>query len=242
MSDVSANGRELGRISKLWRYPVKSMAPEPLESAEVAWNGLLGDRRWAFYREEVASGGFPWLTLRENPHLNRYRPSFTQPEKPQQSPVGVKTQSGQEWEIVDPALVTELGGKVRLIKMYRGIFDVMPLSLMTTRTVSGLGALMGAELDVQRFRPNFLVEPADGEPFPEDAWVGSVLRIGDMRMRVDQRITRCATINVDPVTGERNPEVLKAVVRERQERLGVYGSVVQPGRVSVGDAVVVERV
>jgi len=44
-------GREratVGRVVGLWRYPVKSMAAEPLGAANVGWHGLAGDRRWAF--------------------------------------------------------------------------------------------------------------------------------------------------------------------------------------------------
>jgi hypothetical protein len=67
-----------------------------------------------------------------------------------------------------------------------------------------------------------------------------VVRIGSFRMRVDQRNERCAVVNVDPATGKRNPAVLKAIARERDARLGVYGSTVEPGRVSVGDPVILE--
>ena len=48
---------------------------------------------------------------------------------------------------------------------------------------------------------------------------------------------RCVLVNVDPATTERNPAILRAIVRERQARLGVYGSPVQPGRAAVGDPV-----
>jgi len=47
-------------------------------------------------------------------------------------------------------------------------------------------------------------------------------------------------VNIDPASTESNPAVLKAIVHERDSRLGVYGSTVQPGRVAVGDTVVVE--
>jgi uncharacterized protein len=62
-----------------------------------------------------------------------------------------------------------------------------------------------------------------------------------MRMRVDQRDERCVVVNVDPVTTERDPAVLRAIADERQACLGVYGSTVQPGRVAVGDAVLLDR-
>lgn len=75
----------------------------------------------------------------------------------------------------------------------------------------------------------------------EETWVGSVLRIGEMRMRVDRRDSRCVIVNVDPATGERDPRVLRTIARERGSCLGVHGSTVEPGRVAVGDPVVIEE-
>ncbi len=71
-------------------------------------------------------------------------------------------------------------------------------------------------------------------------WVGRVLRIGSLRLRVDKRDGRCAVITIDPVTTERDPATLRTVVAERQGCLGVYGSVVEPGRIERGAAVLLE--
>lgn len=231
-------GRKVGRVAALWRYPVKSMAAESLEAVDVSWHGLAGDRRWAFVRAGTERSGFPWLTVRERPELWHYRPRFVEPDRPDHSPTAVRTPSGRELDVADPALAEEFGAGVRVLKQDRGVFDTLPLSLVTTRTVEGLAALLGTGLDAARFRPNLLVEAAGDAEFPEDAWVGGVLRVGGLRMRVDQRDQRCVMINVDPATLRRDPAVLRAVARERQACLGVYGSTVAPGRVAVGDAVV----
>jgi len=230
----------LGRVAALWRYPVKSMAAEPLDAVDVGWHGLVGDRRWAICRDDKAAFGFPWLTLRERPDMNRFRPAYVDPDKANQSPVTVQLESNKQIELLDPAFVRELGDNLRILKLFRGTFDVMPLSLITTQTIAGIGSALGDPVDVHRFRPNLLVEAAGDEPFPEDTWVGGVLRIGSMRMRVDQRNERCAVVNVDPATGKRNPAVLRAIARNRDARLGVYGSTVEPGRVCVGDAVILD--
>ena len=87
--------------------------------------------------------------------------------------------------------------------------------------------------------PNFLVD-APGRDFPEDAWVGRVQRIGGLRMRVDQRDQRCVMVTIDPVTLRRSPAILRSIARERDTRLGVYGSTVEPGPVAVGDPVELE--
>jgi uncharacterized protein YcbX len=227
---------EVGRIAGLWRYPVKSMAAEALDGVEVSWAGLAGDRRWAFIRPGLESSAFPWLTIREQPGLRHHVPRFTEPERPEQSPAVVRTPGGEELDVADPALAASLGEGVRLIKQNRGVFDWLPLSLISTDSVARLGAVVGRDLAVQRFRPNLLVEASDGA-FPEDGWVGRTLRIGTLRMRVDERDDRCVMVNVDPVTDVRDPAILKAIARERNAGLGVYGSTVAPGRVAVGDPV-----
>lgn len=235
------NGRHVGRVAGLWRYPVKSMGAEPLEDVAVSWHGLAGDRRWAFIRNRATQSGFPWLTLRERSDMIRYLPSFVDPTRPDRSPTVVRTPSGVVRDVADPALAAELDSDgVTAIKQDRGTFDTFPLSLITTQTIGRLGEMVGESLEVQRFRPNILVEAADESPFPEDAWVGSILRIGGMRLRVDKRDGRCAIITIDPVTTQRNPEILRTVAGDRQGCLGVYGSTVEPGRIAVGDPVGIE--
>lgn len=230
-------GRELGRVVELWRYPVKSMAGERLEEVEVSWFGLAGDRRWAFVRDGVERSNFPWLTIRERSDMGSYRPRFADPARPDDSPTLVRTPGGRELDVVDPALAAELGPGARVIKQGRGVFDALPLSLLATGSVAAVGEMVGRPLDARRFRPNLLIEAG---AFADDECVGRTLRIGAMSMRVDLRDPRCVVINVDPATSERDPAVLRAVAQERESCLGVYGTPVEPGRVAVGDPVVLE--
>ena len=233
--------REVGRVAALWRYPVKSMAGEQLQRADVSWHGLAGDRRWAFVREGMVESGFPWLTMRESAALGGYRPSFLEPERPDRSRTRVRTPSGAALDVTSPELAAELGFGARVIRQDRGVFDTMPLSLLTTQSVASLGALVGTPLDPLRFRPNLLVECTDPRGFQEDEWVGAVLRVGAMRMRVDKRDGRCVMINIDPSTLAKDAAVLRAVARARDNCFGVYGSTVEPGPVQVGDAVAIEH-
>jgi len=231
----------VGRVVGLWRYPVKSMGAEALSFADVSWHGFAGDRRWAFIRSDVPQSGFPWLTLREREDMTHYLPSFVEPERPDKSATIVRTPSGTIFDVADRPLAAALGpGVLRAIKHDRGIFDTFPLSLITTQSIARLGEMIGGSLDVQRFRPNILVQACGETPFAEDSWVGCVLRIGGLQMRVDKRDGRCAVITIDPMTKERNPAILRAVARDRQGCLGIYGSTVEPGRVAVDDCVFIE--
>ena len=176
------------------------MAAEALADVEVSWHGLAGDRRWAFVQDGMASSGFPWLTIRDRPEMGRFRPSFVDQDRPDASPTVVITPAGERLDVTDPALAAELAAGARVIRQNRGVFDTFPLSVLSTQSVAGLGALAGAELDALRFRPNLLIDAPGDEAFPEDAWVGCVLRIGGMAMRVDQRDQRCVMVTIDPVT------------------------------------------
>jgi uncharacterized protein len=231
--------REVGRVSALWRYPVKSMAEESLDTAEVGWNGIDGDRRWAFIQPGKESSNFPWLTIRELPTMNQYRPRLVDPDRPEASETVVRTPSGDQLDVADPLLARQLGDGVRVIKQNRGVFDWMPLTLLTTRSVFSLEALVGTELDPLRFRPNILVE-ATGDGYPEDEWIGQTLSIGGLRLRGDERDVRCVMVNVDPATSAKNPDVLRAIASQRQNCFGLHAHTVAPGRVAVGDPVYLE--
>jgi uncharacterized protein len=233
-----ADGVLVGRVKAILRYPVKSMAAEPVTDVDVSWHGLSGDRRWASVRPGLPGNGFPWLTLRQRNDLNDYRPRWTDPARPDASTVTVRTPSGALLDATAPALAAEIGPGVRMMKLDRGTFDAMPLSLITTRTVESLGTLLGTDLNVLRFRPNLVIEAFGAAAFPEDEWVGQCLHVGTAWMRIDRRDERCVVVNVDPVTGRRDPAVLRAIAAHRQMCLGVYGSTTRPGRIAVGDSVV----
>jgi uncharacterized protein YcbX len=228
---------QIATVVGLWRYPVKSMAAEALTEADVGWHGIAGDRRWAFIRPGLERSGFPWLTLRERADMRAFEPRFADPARPDDSRTLVRAPDGEEYDVIDPALRSRLGEGVRVIKQDVGVFDDMPLSLISTRTIAALQGLTGRTLEVQRFRPNLLVEPLADADFPEDDWLGATLRVGEMQLRVDRRDPRCVIVTIDPESGDRDPSVLRQIAQQRENCAGVYGTVVATGRVAVGDAV-----
>jgi uncharacterized protein YcbX len=229
----------LGHVRELWRYPVKSMAGEPLEAAQLGWHGLPGDRRYAWVQSEDGSS-FPWLTIREISELVHFVPRLVDARRPELSRVEVDTPDGDTVALEDlgDRLAGRLGAPVHLMRSARGLFDAFPVSLLSLGTVRSLGAATGMALDPRRFRPNILVETTTGEPHEEDTWVGRAVRIGDTAtVRLDARDERCVITNVDPDTAERDPRVLREIAQRREACTGVYGSVVTPGEIAVGDPV-----
>lgn len=233
----------VGTVRELRRYPVKSMAAENLQSTLVSWHGFAGDRRWAFIRPGLERSGFPWFTIREKPDLWRYEPRFLDFNDVESSKTMVRTPEGAEFDVADPELARHLGEGVRVIKQYGGVFDTFPLSLLSVQSVDSLAGLAGHPLAALRFRPNILIDaPGLGE-FPEEAWCGSILRIGVLRCRLDKRDQRCMMVNINPSNPAAAPEtgVLRAIAKNRDAQFGMYGTTVQPGTVSVGDPIYLEQ-
>ena len=237
-------GQLVGTIAALYRYPVKSMRGEALAAADLGPHGLTGDWRYAFVRAGNASA-FPWLTARQVPDLLRYAPYFAGPGDPDRATVRVLTPDGADFAIDSPALRDELaaryGAPVALHHARAGVPDAAPVSLLGAASVDDLAAIVGAPLAPLRFRPNIVIAAAGGQPYAEDGWVGRTLALGEgaaaARVRVDQRDPRCAMVTLDPADAARNPAVLRAIAALRDNCLGVYGAVEQPGPLRAGDPV-----
>ena len=227
----------VARVAELWRYPVKSMAGERLTAAELSWQGLSGDRRWAFVRPGRGHTGFPWLTIRQQSRLHHYRPTLVDPDRPDRSVVWVTDPEGQVYAVDDPALAARFGVGVFAIKHDRGTFDASPVSLVTRQGLEALSRRVGADVDARRFRPNLVLDAPGTEEFPEDGWVGRLLGIGTAVVRVDKSDERCAVVNLDPDSLARNSDVLRTIVRQRAMCFGIYGSTVTPGVLRLDDPV-----
>jgi hypothetical protein len=118
-----------------------------------------------------------------------------------------------------------------------------PASIVSEASLDELerSADLPAPLDDRRFR--MLVTLAGCEAFEEDRWVGREMRAGEAVVRIAVTTARCATTTRDPSTGQRDWDALRALKDlrglspEQTVDLGVYATVVKPGRVAVGDEV-----
>src|SRR5208337_4833957 len=235
---------EIGAVEAIFRYPVKSMAGERLEVAELGWYGIEGDRRLAFRRTDDRSG-MPWLTASKLPDLLLFAPHRREGGAPRDLPTHIRTPDGEEIPVFGEDLAKEVGRRygapVQMMQLRHGIFDEASISVIASDTVREIGRLAGRSLDVRRFRPNVVVRLLRSAPFQEDEWVGGVLSFGEgddaPAITVTMRDVRCAMLNLDPDSASLAPAMMKAVVRANQNNAGIYGAVTRIGRLAVGQTI-----
>jgi uncharacterized protein YcbX len=234
----------IGEVEAIFRYPVKSMAGERVDAANLGWHGIDGDRRLALRRTEVQSD-FPWLTAGKLPDLLLFTPLRREDGVDGEPPTHVRTPDGREVDIFGDELAADVarrhGAPVQMMRMKHGVFDEGSVSVITSDTVREVGRLSGRDLDIRRFRPNVVIRSLRPTPFEEDRWVGGVLLFGDgddgPAISVTLRDERCAMLNLDPDSARSAPEVMKAVVRANQNTAGIYGTVIRSGQLAVGQTV-----
>ena len=108
------------------------------------------------------------------------------------------------------------------------------VSLINRASIAALEAAMGIPVDPIRFRANIYFGGASA--WCEQHWVDSEINLGAARLRVISPITRCAATQVNPVTAERDLDIVAALGRAfGHTNMGVYAEVVAGGEVAVGD-------
>lgn len=118
-------------------------------------------------------------------------------------------------------------------------FDAYPIHLLTTASLKVMAAVNSAAAwDVRRFRPNVLVETAAGiEGLVEAGWAGRHLRIGALELKCEVPTVRCGMTIHAQAGLPKDPSVLRSIVKDANQNLGVYASVVSVGRIAVNDPV-----
>jgi hypothetical protein len=115
------------------------------------------------------------------------------------------------------------------------------VSLVSDASVDALGEHAGVPVDARRFRMLFGV--AGTRPHEEDEWLGRRVRLGEAVVRILDRVARCAITTQDPASGRRDLDTLRLIAGYRGRNaegkidFGVWGDVLEPGRVRVGDPV-----
>jgi uncharacterized protein YcbX len=209
-------------VGALWRYPVKTLAGERLDTAELTFNGIVGDR--------VVHVRGPEGVRTSRRHHNLLGLHATL------GPDGEPLVDGQPWrspEILDR--VRAAAGADATLARYDGPerFDILPLLVATDGAISSFGR------DVRRLRPNIVIDGVDG--LDEFTWPGAELHIGDTVIALDSRRGRCPMTTVDPDTLAVDREVLKDIIRRFDGKLALNADVLRPGTIRVGDPVQLVR-
>jgi uncharacterized protein len=282
----------LGRVTEIWRYPVKSMGGERLEQASVGRLGVPGDRGWALrdesageirgakkfppllrcrarYLAEPAGDKIPAaeITLPDGARVRSDEPGAAQalsrlldtdvtlwprrppedrehyrralPEDPSQLEQELRRVFGRLPDEPLPDLSVFPQELFEYTSPLGTYFDAFPLHLLTTSTLGELARQNPkAAFDRRRFRPNFLVELEGGAPgFVENGWCGNEVKVGALRVRIELPVVRCSmTIQAQDELPQ-DPSVLRTIVRDAAQNVGVYATVVSEGTVRIGDTV-----
>ncbi len=246
---------EVGTVAALWRYPVASMRGEAIESAGIDTGGVVGDRGWGVYAAGAseagcAARGRKWNKLVQAQALfvEPPRRSADCPPAEVRLPDGTVLQGGTAG--VDAGLSALLGHDVILRRVggaaaadgnrFAQAYEHAPIHLLTTSSLDCLTELYpeGAA-DIRRFRANILVGTKRLSGFVENGWLGRRLHIGAVTLEITEHCRRCAMTTLAQGVLPRDRAILDTVTRHNGANLGVYATVVVPGAISSGDAVMI---
>ena len=207
------------KVSEIWRYPVKSMAGEKLESASITSLGITGDR---VVHVEDTHGRF--ITARTHPRLLGHHARLNSEGEP--------IVDGIPWTApqVHDRVVDIVGHGARLVRddtAHR--FDVLPLLVATD------GAIVAFGHDGRRLRPNVVIGGVNG--LAERSWPGCFLYIRDVILGVQDLRGRCIMTTFDPDTLKQDRQVLLDIVRKFGGQLALNCYVIRGGTIKVGDPV-----
>jgi uncharacterized protein len=211
-------------LAEIWRYPVKSMAGERLERADLTLDGIAGDRVLL-----VRDARGRVVTARTRPLLLGHRALLEADGEP--------SVDGKSWHSprIAQAVEAAAGQGARLVRSDpENRFDVLPLLVATD------GAIVAFGHDGRRLRPNLVIAGVEG--LAERGWEGQQLRVGDALVGVEDLRRRCVMTTFDPDTLDQDVGVLRGIQRDFDGVLALNCFVIRPARIAVGDPVELHRV
>jgi uncharacterized protein YcbX len=249
-------------ITGIYRYPVKGLTPEQLTRAELSpGQTLLADRRYAI--ENGPSGFDPaepkWLP---KPHfLMLMRDEWLAGLRTHFDDASNVLSINHNGQIAAQGNLATPEGRVRIENFFASTFpdlikgppkvlespghsfsDVARkvVSIINLASVRAIENMVGAPVHPLRFRANLYVE---GWPaWHEFDLLDQTLAISDVRLKVVKRIVRCAAVNVDPDTAQRDLAIPQALQRRLAHAdCGIYAEVIEGGTISDGDTIAAEQ-
>jgi len=118
--------------------------------------------------------------------------------------------------------------------------DCWPLMIMSTSALRSMrDALPGSAIDWPRFRPSIVIDTGDEPGHPEFTWKGRTATIGTAVIEFLAPCPRCVMITREidhSLPADR--AILRHVVRDLDQNVGIYARIVTPGLVGRGDPLV----
>jgi MOSC domain-containing protein len=216
-------------VAEIWRYAVKSMAGERLDSATLTEVGLEGDRRWAFVDSTPNRAG-KLYTNTQDARLMKYHARLAADGVEVLTPAGLTRRLDQQFV----AELVEAFSRPLTLRDHSGEnFDDSPVLVVNLATVAAFALEAGVDIDRRRFRANLYLDGL--EPEEEVRWVGRKIRAGSAVLEVVKRCERCAVVSRDPDTTIASPELLRLLTQTNETCMGVYCRVLSSGTVAIGD-------
>jgi uncharacterized protein YcbX len=204
----------IGRVANLWRYPVKSLAAEALQTTAVDSGGFAGDRSMALIVTSPGNARTGKPFRGKEHHLLH--------------------------TVATPDAAQALGAAAGVaLQRVAGdhFFDAQPLSLIFDTWLHDVEELVGRSLDPLRYRPNIFACATADFADREAALVGASVDVGDVALRVVATIGRCVTTTYDIASGASDPAILREVAQRRKNIVGVYCTVERTGTIAPGDRI-----
>ena len=252
------------RVIRLHRYPVKGLSAEPLDCLRLyERQGIPRDRQYALALGTTAfSADAPEPLDKSHFLMLRSFETLAMLQTRLDSETEILTVRRDNQEQLRADLSTEAGrgaaetfftgyvgeaarGRIRLVSAAGHKFtDVSVTSPVMMRAVSvinlatlrALQEAAGMVLHPLRFRANIYIDGL--RPWEELDWIGQDVRIGGMRLHQASPTRRCAAIDVNPLTGQRDTALVRAIMHQYgHPNVGIYLQIVEDGQVHVGDEV-----
>jgi uncharacterized protein YcbX len=250
------------RVTRLSIAPVRSLGLEHPDAIDVTATGVLEDRRFYLVDEDgrlidqLIAGRLVQVKAHTDPAGTSLRLAFpdgTVIDGPVELGDAVETnvhgRTAAGHRVIGPwgaALEPFAGGPVHVIRCDRpgGTRIANAVSLISDGSLAELARrLTRPSIDARRFR--MLIEVEGAAAHEEDGWIGGRIGVGGAILEITRPDARCAITTHDPDSGLRDLDTLRGIIgyrglREgRKADFGVLGEVASPGRIRVGDEVVV---
>ena len=233
------------KISKLYKYPIKSLTPFETESLSLNSHGYIdGDRLFGFrFNNAGKRTDLAWqrktnfAALMHMPQIARLKVNYNELERKikivSEGKVVVEENVDSAREIIEEKFTDYvLSTDSELIKKFPERFPFIlvggddgnnfhdtasgGVTLHSQESLDDLKKRTGFNLVHTRFRTNIVIE--DSDPWNELNWIGKQININQNNFFVEKAVPRCLAINCNPDTGERDHNLLKSMLQIQDVR------------------------